>query len=70
MDLFQIISALKETFDGGYMVNDMILLDLMSFLDTNPFYKYLILFMVIFPLVKKFANYLVKIYMEHKDDHK
>lgn len=47
--------------------NVILNMNIEAFLDANPFYKYLLLFCVFLPLVKKFANWLMEIYQEHKD---
>lgn len=45
-------------------------MDIEAFLDANPFYKYFLLFCVFLPLAKKFFDWLIKVYVEYKDDIK
>lgn len=37
-----------------------------TFLQENPFYYYFLLFCVFGSLVKKFADWLIAIYLEHR----
>lgn len=41
-------------------------MNILTFLDANPFYKYALLFLVILPLMRKTWIYLIKNFFEHK----
>lgn len=41
-------------------------MDILAFLDANPFYKYAILFLVVLPMIRKIWIYIIKIFLKYK----